>query len=250
VSGERDPSLRDRYALAAAVILPVAIAAVLVPFRTTLPNTEAALVLVVAVVGVAAFGNRVAGLLAAVGAAVWFDFFLTKPYERFEITHRADVETTILLLVVGAAVTEIAVRGRKTKTLLSVDESYLDALRETSEGVAAGMSTGEVVAIATRHLTKLLELRSCRFERWHFGGLPRMEQDGSVRIGDARWDVERRGMPARPVELMVSAGGGPAGRFVLEFEPRSAPPLAVRQVAVILARQVGATQLHGSSTGV
>src|SRR2546430_13456825 len=42
-------------------------------------------------------------------AAAWFDFFLTRPYERFAITRRADIETTILLLVIGVAVTEIAV---------------------------------------------------------------------------------------------------------------------------------------------
>jgi K+-sensing histidine kinase KdpD len=43
--------------------------------------------------------------------AVWFDFFLTQPYERFTITRRTDIETTVLLLVIGVAVTEIAVWG-------------------------------------------------------------------------------------------------------------------------------------------
>jgi K+-sensing histidine kinase KdpD len=38
-----------------------------------------ALVLVVAVVAVAAIGNRLAGALAAVSAAAWFDFFFTVP---------------------------------------------------------------------------------------------------------------------------------------------------------------------------
>ena len=40
------------------------------------------------VVAVAAAGHRAAGVLAAVSAAVWFDFFLTVPYERFTITGR------------------------------------------------------------------------------------------------------------------------------------------------------------------
>ena len=47
-------------------------------------------------------------LLAAVSPAAWFDFFLTQPYERFAITHREDIETTVLLVAVGAAVTELA----------------------------------------------------------------------------------------------------------------------------------------------
>src|SRR5215469_14312041 len=97
---------RDRAA-------PLVLMAVLIPFRESLPNTDAALALVLVVVGVAAAGHRPAGVLAAVSAAVWFDFFLTVPYEEFTITRRADLETTVLILAVGIAVTEMAVRGRR-----------------------------------------------------------------------------------------------------------------------------------------
>jgi K+-sensing histidine kinase KdpD len=41
---------------------------------------DAALVLVVVIVAVAANGHRLAGLLAALSAAAWFDFFLTAPH--------------------------------------------------------------------------------------------------------------------------------------------------------------------------
>ena len=74
--------------------------------------------LVTVVVAVAANGQRVAGLLAAVSAAAWFDFFLTQPYERFAITHREDIETTVLLVAVGAAVTKLAGRGRRHKSVV------------------------------------------------------------------------------------------------------------------------------------
>ena len=57
--------------------------------------------------------DRLAGILAAVSAAAWFDFFLTRPYERFTITRTADLETTVLILVIGVAVTELAVWGRR-----------------------------------------------------------------------------------------------------------------------------------------
>src|ERR1022692_4237931 len=96
-------SWRDRIALLAAVLAPLGVAAVLVPFRSNIPSAGAALILVVVVVAIAANGHRVAGIVAAAAAAVWFDFFLTTPYERFTITHRADLETTVLLLLVGAA---------------------------------------------------------------------------------------------------------------------------------------------------
>jgi K+-sensing histidine kinase KdpD len=101
---------RDRIAVLAALVAPLALAAILVPFRASFPNTDATLaLLLLVVVAVAANGYRLAGVLAAASVAVWFDFFLTQPYERFTITRRTDIETTVLLLVIGVAVTEIAV---------------------------------------------------------------------------------------------------------------------------------------------
>ncbi len=93
---------RDRVAVLAGLAAPLVMAVILVPFRSGLPNTDAALALILVVVAVAASGHRLAGVLAAVSAAAWFDFFLTVPYERFTITRRADIETTVLLAI-GAA---------------------------------------------------------------------------------------------------------------------------------------------------
>jgi K+-sensing histidine kinase KdpD len=78
-------SRRDTVAVLAGLAAPLALAAILVPFRGSFPNTDAALALILVVVAVAANGYRPAGYLAAVSAAVWFDFFLTHPYERFTI---------------------------------------------------------------------------------------------------------------------------------------------------------------------
>ena len=67
-------------ALAAAVLAPVAVSALLSLVRGLITNNNAALVLVLVVVAVAATGDRVAGLVAAVVSAAAFDFFLTQPY--------------------------------------------------------------------------------------------------------------------------------------------------------------------------
>jgi K+-sensing histidine kinase KdpD len=74
---------RDRMAVLAAIVVPLAVAAILVPFRSSIPNTDAALAMILVVVAVAANGYRLAGILAALSVAVWFDFFLTQPYETF-----------------------------------------------------------------------------------------------------------------------------------------------------------------------
>ena len=123
---------RDRLALLAALAAPLALAAILVPFRASFPNTDAALALLLVVVAVAANGYRLAGYLAAVSVAVWFDFFLTQPYERFTITRRTDIETTVLLLVIGVAVTEIAVWGRRQRVTASRRAGYLDGINSAA----------------------------------------------------------------------------------------------------------------------
>ena len=83
---------RDQIALVAALLAPLAITAALVPLRTTsLSGANAALVLVVVIVAVSTNGHRLAGALAALSSAVWFDFFLTEPYQRFTITKASPV---------------------------------------------------------------------------------------------------------------------------------------------------------------
>lgn len=59
---------RDQLAVPAGLLAPLTLTAVLVPFRVSFPNTDAALALVLVIVAVAATGSRLAGLLAAVSA--------------------------------------------------------------------------------------------------------------------------------------------------------------------------------------
>src|SRR5580700_11743516 len=141
---------RDRLAVAAGLLAPLALAAILVPFRAHFQNTEAALALVVVIVAVAAAGNRLAGYLAALSAAAWFDFFLTRPYETFDITGRYDIETTVLLLVIGVAVTELAVWGRRQHTAASRRAGYLAGINAAAQSAAAGGSASAL----TKQVTK------------------------------------------------------------------------------------------------
>jgi hypothetical protein len=203
---------RDRVAIVAALLVPLGVAAVLVPFRTTLPSTVAVLLLVTVVVAVAANGYRGAGWLAAVSAALWFDFFLTRPYERFAITHRADIETTVMLLVVGAAVTELAVRGRWHHHVAQLEAGYLVAIRTTADLVASGASSFQVVSLVKDQLTELLSLRECRFEQGHFGGLPRLEADGDVHLGEVQYGTSNGlASPRRRSKFVPRPTGAPTG---------------------------------------
>ena len=237
---------RDHLAVLAAVTAPLLLTVILVPFRTGFPNTDAALALMLVVVAVAANGYRLAGALAAVSAAVWFDFFLTRPYERFTITRTADIETTVLILVIGMAVTEIAVWGRRQHLAASRRAGYLEGINAAAEAVAVGGSPSALTDQVSDQLTRLLLLRSCRFQYGVAGlGKPaRLRHDGQLMSGDRARDIGRDGMPAE-IELLVENQGILQGRFLMSPHPGSRPTLEQRLVAVAFADQVGAA-LAGS----
>jgi K+-sensing histidine kinase KdpD len=234
---------RDRLAALGALAAPLALAALLVPFRGSFPNTDAALALLLVVVAVAANGYRLAGILAAASAAVWFDFFLTRPYERFTITRRADIETTILLLVIGVAVTELAVWGRRQHAAASRRAGYLAGINSAAQAVAAGGSPSALTGQVTGQLIRLLSLEACRFQYGVAGlGQPaRMRHDGSVTVEDGGWNVDAEGFPrGTDTELLVEGGGVFQGRFLMTPLPDARPTAEQRLLAVALADQVGA----------
>jgi hypothetical protein len=223
------------------LLLPLAVAAALVPFRSNFALPAAALVLVLVVVAVGAFGNRFAGLLAALSAAAWFDFFLTKPYETFNITYRPDLQTEISLLIVGLAVTEIAARGRGHREAASEEAHNVALIHDFTEIVASGEPGQFVVARAAAELTSLLGLKDCRFDTEMSDRHPtRIEHSGVVALGGLHWGAHLSGLPGREVELIVQYRGETFGRFVMTPTP-GAPVSSDRLlVAAFIADQVGA----------
>ena len=234
---------RDRLAVLAALATPLVVCAVLGLFRDSFPNTDAALVLVLVVVAVAANGYRLAGALAALSAALWFDFFLTQPYERFTIDRQADIKTTLLLLAVGIAVTELAVWGRRKAALASGQAGYLAGIRAATEVVSTGGSGRQLVQDVSQQLVRMLGLAGCHFEHGAAGvGQPaRLRHDGEVEWRHQVCDVDREGLPVDvDIEVVVESGGHLVGRFMMRASPHSHPTRAQRLVAVTLANQVGA----------
>jgi len=231
---------RDRVAIAAAVAAPLAAAAILLPWRGSWSNTNVALLLVVVVVAVAAIGNRAAGVLAAVGAAAWFDFFYTVPYERFTIRHSSDITTFVLLLVVGVAVSQLAARARRLKVITITDATYLAQIHDSAALVQSAASAQAVVDHVREQLIGVLDLRDCRFEYGMLiGHPPRLEQDGTIATRYGHIDVELAGMPAEVVELRTFGNGQYYGRFMLTPTPGSKPTRQARLVAVTLADLAG-----------
>jgi hypothetical protein len=238
---------RDRAAIAAAVVAPLVAAAVLLPFRSSWSNTNVALLLMVVVVAVAAIGNRVAGAIAAIWAAVWFDFFFTLPYERFTIRSSADVTTFLLLLVAGVIVSQLAAYARRLKVVAITDAGYLAQIHQAASLTQTAKSPGDVVDHVREQLIAVLDLQECRFEYGVLlGHPPRIESDGTVLAGRGRWDGETVGLPGGEIELRVFGGGQYYGRFMMTPKPGSRPSLQARLVAVTLADQAGRALAAGT----
>jgi hypothetical protein len=232
---------RDRAAIAAGILVPLAVTAVLVPLRASVANTSLALVLVLVIVAVAAVGNRAGGLLAAVSAATWFNFFWTEPYYTLAISARADVETAVLLLLVGVGVTELAAWGRRQQAAAEREAGFRDGLLSAAEAVATGDTPSAVIERVSAQLVDVLGLERCRFDYGTGLDHPRLEHDGTVVWRRRTVDVDADGFPPeRPTELLVETGGRFRGRFLLTPRPGARPTRTERLVAAALADQAGA----------
>lgn len=226
-----------------AAAVPLVACAVLSLFRHDVPNTNAALGLVLLIVAAASSGIRAAGLAAALSSAVWFDFFLTEPYNQFAVTKRADIETAVLLLLVGLAVSEIALWGRRQQAQASREQGYLDGVVSTAATVGAGRtSASALIDHVSRQIVDVLQIDACRFD---FGGglvLAELHDDASVVYDGRPLDVSRSGLPTdTEIALMIRSSGVVRGRFLLVSTSRVVRPTREQlRVAVALANQVGA----------
>jgi hypothetical protein len=226
---------RDRIALTAGVVAPLLVGLVLVPFRGTFANTAAALVMVSVIAAVAVMGTRVAGMVASASSAIWFDFFLTPPYEKLTISHRPDLETTIAIVVVGLLVTELAARSRRHWQAAHSSTQYVSMIHGIAVLAANSAPVTEMIDQATNSLTNLLTLRSCRFDRaLSDPPLARIDSNGEVAHVGMRWPAREIGIPGPEAEILAKWRGRIVGRFVLMPTPGEAVSLEQRIVAVTL----------------
>ena len=235
-----------------AAAAPLVACAVLSLFRDSVANTNAALGLVLLVVASASTGIRAAGLVAALSSAAWFDFFLTEPYVHFTIADRGDIETAVLLMVVGLAVTEVALWGRRQQARASREQGYLDGVLSTAATVGAGRSSaGSLVEHVCEQIVDVLQIDACRFDPGGGPILATLEGDGTVTYNGQPLNVGRFGLPTdSEIALAVQSCGVVRGRFLLTAASRVVrPSLEQLRVVSALANQVGAALTVSSLDG-
>ena len=221
---EPDAELRAGLAIGVMVGVPAAVVmgAGLALFRSVFDATNAALVLMIVVVAVAALGGRAAGIVTALAAVASFDFFHTQPYLSLAIDSRDDIETTALLLVAAVLVGTLASWGRTAARRAGAASSEVRRIHHVAETAVHGAAAAEVIAVAQDELRELLTLRACRFEALPSADLPGPPAHRPLRCHRGGGGPPLRPAPRRRRRLRAARPGrraarprpGPAGRPV------------------------------------
>jgi len=240
--GELIASARLRLILvtAAAIVAPAGVAAALIPVRGDVADATVALLLAVVVSLVAAIGNRVSAVIAAISAALAFDDFFTRPYGSLSISSARDVETTALLLVGGLIVGQLSARNRLHRAVAVRTNIDLQRIQAITEMVASGAPGNEVVSAVAVELQSLLSLRQAWFEpTFSDEPGPVIEHNGQVSWGRFWWGFNTLGLPGKKITLAIEHGPERLGRFVLMAEPGTRVTREQLLAAVTLADQAG-----------
>jgi hypothetical protein len=218
---------------AVALAGPLVAAAIMTSVRAHVVDTSLALIMVAVVVVTVSPGHRGSSLLAGISAGVWFDFFLTRPYESFTISRSADLETTLLLVGVAVAVGEIATRSRQHRSQAQAALGDVAGVSRVAAMLAEGRPADEVISAVSEELVTLLALVRCTWEPGGTRRAPSVQRSGVVSYNAFVTDTEHDGLPNADVTLPVESGGRTSGCFVLRGPALGIPTPAARFLAAV-----------------
>jgi K+-sensing histidine kinase KdpD len=225
-----------------AVVVPLVISGGLHLIDGLVPNSAAALVLVLLVVGGASTGDRLAGLLAAVSAAAGFDFFLTQPYFRLQIDSTEDIELAALLLLIGLAVSELASWGIRQNIAATEQASFVTGALESADLAAGSIGDADALERVADTIRKLLGVEQVTFQTGdHDAAAGVIQRDGSLRYQGRTLDVALTGLPREAyayAAIPLVQRGSQLGFFRITTPGRDVRPSRdALRVAVLLASQ-------------
>jgi K+-sensing histidine kinase KdpD len=200
------------------------------PFRGTIGLENVVICYLLVVVAAAAIGGRAAGVVAALSAALAYDYFLTTPYHTLVIDSLAQVITVLLLVVTG---TVASIGGRVRRRSAAVAQAHADAIRllhRVTETAAAG---GAVDRVAAEGLQRLLGARRVSIIRRSPAGfvvtvdvgdiqppleleaLTHLDREGRIPMGHQRVLDGTMVLPREGVALDLVARQHPIGYLVV-----------------------------------
>src|SRR5260221_6637002 len=120
---------RQWHGVAAALVVPPVMTAVLSALSSHLDLSSQALIFLVAVVGVARVGGMVPALIAAVWAALLLNFYVIPPVHTFRIATANDVIALVAFVVAltVASVVELSSKQSRRASLAAAEAAQLEA---------------------------------------------------------------------------------------------------------------------------
>jgi K+-sensing histidine kinase KdpD len=239
----RDDASNSVAVGSAGVAAAIAVGGLLVPARDVIGNTNVALVLVVVIVAAAALGGRQAGAMTAAGACLSFNFFHSEPLYTLRVRSANDIWTIVLLFVIGLAVGELAVFGRRNQTKAIIERAGVTHLGAIGAMIAEDQPPSTVWPAVQAALVDELSLVDATFES---GDRPAstmavLERNGRFDKKAMYWSRAGMELPRDGLVLPVSAGNRTYGRIVLAPSPGQGTTRDQRRVAVALADLLAVT---------
>ena len=220
----------------------LALSVAMLPLRGHLHNDNMALALVVPVLIAAVVGGRIAAVIAAVSAALCFDFFFTLPYLSLRIAGSNDLTSFFVLLVVALIAAEVGIRARRGSRAAREARSDLDRLCRVIEIAARGADIEDVISSARAELIGLFGLLDCVYETGTaHAPLPHLGIHGAIEGAPLVATHTDFLLPPGGVEIAVAGRGTEFGRLVMFASESVRAPLQKRVVAVAIADQLGIT---------
>ena len=200
------------------------------PFRATIGLENVVILYLLVVVAAAGVGGRAAGIVAAVSAALAYNFFFTTPYETLQIDSWGQVTTVMLLFVAGLLASLGGRAGRRAKAEAREEAAALRMLTAVNLAVARGDRDADQVA--AEHLRELLGARAVHVVRAHPGGervvawagealepdpgsLPRLDEEGRIPAGHRRSVGGTLVLPAQGAVVALVHSGRRVGSLVV-----------------------------------
>ena len=234
----------------AALIVPIAVALLLVPSRGHLGPADDALVL-----GRRDGRHRVHGATGVpprslpLMSAASFDFLLTRPYGSFRISRQGDITTEILFVAVGLLVGELAARGRQHQRAAARGQLEISRLHDLGAADRRWRGTGLRAHRRGKRASRAPQPAGLPLRPRAALGKGGLDRTMTARCGSIPCVGPRRtaGLPTRQVELPVRGGGRILGTFLLDTDAGGAHQQEQCLVAVALVDQLGAALANEAS---
>ena len=205
----------------------------LLPLRDHVRNTNVALLLALVTVAISVLGGLAPGAVGGLVTALTYNVLFTRPYWSLRINDVDDVETVLLLVLIGVAAGALVSWGRRQQREASRQEASARRLRRHAELAAGSETLGRLLQQAREELCDLFDVRTCVYEPGPPGGdVALFTHTGITVPGDSA--------STRPwVALPVRRGGRIVGHFLIEIPSSISGPTAFtaeqRQSALALA---------------